>query len=86
MLCNIMLSKILRGLMGWLVEGASCLPLLCMSLFVGVREWWKTPFGGFSSLVSSSLNKLCLSVPIHFLAFPVFSHVSPLWQLSEQGL
>lgn len=71
--------------MGWL-EGAYCLGLLGIILFEGVGEWWKTPLGGFSSLVSSSLNKLCLSGPIHFLAFPVFSHVSPLWQLSEQGL
>lgn len=73
--------------MGWL-EGACCLGLLGISLLVGVGEWWRTlkQFGGFSSSVLSSLNKLCLSGPIHFLAFPVLSHVSQQWEVSEQGL
>lgn len=57
-----------------------------VSLLVGVGEWWKTLLGGFSASVSSLLNKLCLSGPIHFLAFPVLSHVSPLWVVSEQAL
>lgn len=70
--------------MGWLA-GAFCLGLLGISLLVGVGKWWKTPLSGFCFLVSSSLNKLCLSGPMHFLAFPVLSHVSPLWEVREQG-
>lgn len=73
-----------EGTDGWL-EGAYCLGTAGASVCL-----WGLVSGGKHYLVvfllQCPLNKLCLSGPMHFLAFPVLSHVSPLWVVSEQAL